>query len=128
VYVTSGQPRQQTVLIVEDDAILRSILAACLTDEGFAVLTAETGEEALAIASTVGDQPGLVVIDVLLPKMDGLDLASRLACLKPSSPPILFISGVSPHRDMPGPLLVKPFGPTAFLEQVGRMLPTVQHH
>jgi DNA-binding response OmpR family regulator len=119
---------RHTVLIVEDDAILRSILAACLTDEGFAVLTAETGEEALAIASTVADRLGLVVIDVLLPKMDGLDLASCLACLKPSSPPILFISGVSPHRSMPGPLLVKPFGPTAFLEQVGRVLPSVQHH
>lgn len=117
--------RRQTVLIVEDDAMLRGILAASLADEGFAVLTAENGEQALAITSTLDEQLGLVVADVLLPGMDGLELASRLACLKPS-PPVLFISGVRPHQSMPGPVLAKPFGPSAFLEQVGRMLPSVQ--
>lgn len=123
----STQSRKQTVLIVEDDAMLRGILAASLLDEGFAVLTAENGEEALAIASALDEQLGLVVTDVLMPGMDGLELASRLASLKPS-PPLLFISGVSAHRNLPGPVLVKPFGPGAFLEQIGRMLPSIQHH
>lgn len=122
----SGQLRKQTVLIVEDDAMLRRILAEALAEEGFAVLTAEDGEEALAIASTLHEQLGLVVTDILLPVMDGLDLADHLARLDPA-PPVLFISGITPDRDVPGPLLAKPFGPSAFLEQVNRILPAAQH-
>jgi DNA-binding response OmpR family regulator len=118
--------RKQTVLIVEDDAMLRGILAESLAAEGSAVLTADDGEAALAIASTV-EQPGLVVTDLLLPGMDGWDLASQLGSLKPS-PPVLFISGVRTVRPIPGPVLLKPFGPGAFLGQVHRILPSFQQH
>jgi DNA-binding response OmpR family regulator len=124
--MTSGQSRNQTVLLVEDDAMLRGILAQALADEGFAVLTAETGEQALAIASRLDGQLSLVVTDVLLPEMDGLDLAAGLASLK-APPAVLFISGMTASQDMPGPLLAKPFGPSAFLKQVARMLPSAQH-
>jgi CheY-like chemotaxis protein len=116
-----GQSRKRTVLLVEDDAMLRSILAEALAQEGFAVLTAENGEQALAIASPLGRQLDLVVTDVLLPVMDGLELADHLAGLKPP-PAVLFISGITTHRDVSGPVLAKPFGPTAFLEQVARLI------
>ena len=99
----------------------RSILAEALAQEGFAVLTAEDGEQALAIASTLAGQLDLVVTDVLLPVMDGLELAAQLACLMPP-PPVLFISGIATPRDVPAPVLAKPFGPTAFLEQVARLI------
>jgi CheY-like chemotaxis protein len=122
-----GQSRKQTLLLVEDDAMLRSILAEALADEGYAVLTAEDGEQALAIASTLEGQLGLVVTDIRLPVMNGLELADRLACLKPP-PPVLFISGVTVDQNVSGPLLAKPFGPSAFLEQVARLLPIVKHH
>jgi CheY-like chemotaxis protein len=122
----SGQLPKQTVLVVEDDPMLRGILAEALSSEGHAVLTAGNGEEALAIAGTLIGQLGLVVTDVLLPVMDGLELADRLACLNPA-PPVLFISGVRTKRVLPGPVLSKPFGPEAFLAQVGRLLSTVQH-
>jgi DNA-binding response OmpR family regulator len=125
--MSSVRLRRQTVLIVEDHAMLRGILAESLADEGYAVLTAEDGEQALAIAGTLEGRLGLVITDVLLPVMDGLELAARLACLE-SPPPVLFISGVTTARSVPGPMLAKPFGPTAFLEQVARMLPSVQHH
>jgi DNA-binding response OmpR family regulator len=46
----------KTVLLVEDDAILRGILAQALMDEGLHVLTAEDGEQALAIASSLRNQ------------------------------------------------------------------------
>ena len=124
--MTSGQSRNQTVLLVEDDAMLRGILAEALAADGFAVLTAETGEQALAIARTLDGQLALVVTDILLPEMDGLDLAADLASLK-APPAVLFISGVTPKQDMPGPLLAKPFGPSAFLKQIVGMLPSVQH-
>jgi CheY-like chemotaxis protein len=121
------ESRQQMVLVVDDDAMLRELLARVLVEEGFAVLTAEDGEQALAIASTLDGRLGLVVTDIRMPGMDGLELADHLACFKPP-PPVLFISGFSADRNIPGPVLTKPFGPTAFIEQVGRMLPSVQHH
>ena len=122
-----GQSRKQTLLLVEDDALLRSILAEALAEEGYAVLTAEDGEQALAIASTLEGQIGLVVSDIRLPVMNGLELADRLARLKPP-PPVLFISGVTADQNVSGPLLAKPFGPSAFLEQIARLLPIVKHH
>jgi CheY-like chemotaxis protein len=125
--MTSGQPPKHTVLVVEDDPILRNILAEALAGEGHAVVTAWNGEEALTIASTLVGQLALVVTDILLPVMDGIDLADRLACLNPA-PPVLFISGVKTERVVPGPVLSKPFGPTAFLEQVGRLLSNARHH
>jgi two-component system cell cycle sensor histidine kinase/response regulator CckA len=120
--VSSEQSRLDVVLLVEDDAILRGILAQTLTDEGYRVLTAEDGEQALALASSLAGQLALVVTDVLLPEMDGLDLAAHLSSLE-SPPSVLFISGIRERREMPGPVLAKPFGPFAFLEQVARLLP-----
>ncbi len=119
------ESRRQTILVVEDDAILRGILAEALTDEGYVVLTADDGEPALAISSTL--RLDLVVTDLLLPVMDGLELADRLSRLE-APPPVLFISGVISKRSVPGPVLTKPFGPSAFLEQVAHMLPSAQHH
>jgi DNA-binding response OmpR family regulator len=124
--VSLEQSRQNVVLLVEDDNMLRNILAQALADEGFPVLTAEDGEEALAIASSMDGHLALVVTDILLPEMDGLDLAARLASLT-APPPVLFISGIRGRRDVPGPVLAKPFGPSAFLEQVTRMLSVGRH-
>jgi CheY-like chemotaxis protein len=86
-----------------------------------------TANKALTIASTLGAPLDLVVTDILLPAMDGLELASHLARRRPP-PAVLFVSGIGTDRDVPGPLLAKPFGPTAFLEQVGRLLLLVKHH
>jgi two-component system, cell cycle sensor histidine kinase and response regulator CckA len=120
------QSRAKAVLLVEDDAMLRGILAETLAAEGFPVLLAENGEQALAIASSLDGQLALVVTDVLLPEMDGLELAAGLASLA-TPPPILFISGILEGRDVPGPVLPKPFGPSVFLEQIARMLPVGPH-
>ena len=104
--------------------MLRGILAEALSSEGHEVLTAWNGEDALAMASTLGGQLALVVTDVFLPKMDGLELADRLAGLDPR-PGLLFISGARTNLVVPGPVLTKPFGPTAFLQEVGRVLSSV---
>ena len=125
--MTPPESRKQMVLVVDDDAMLRELLARVLVEEGYDVLTAEDGEQAIAIASTLDGRLGLVVTDILLPAMDGLELAARLAYLKPP-PPVMFISGFTDDRDVPGPMLAKPFGPAAFIEQVGRTLLSVQHH
>ena len=61
-----------TLLIVEDDSTVRETLALNLRSEGYTVETAEDGEMALEKARLVN--PDLVVLDVMLPKLDGLTL------------------------------------------------------
>jgi len=113
----------RTVLLVDDDPLLRELLEQALVGAGHTVLTAADGVQALAIARTEGCRIALVVTDILMPEMDGLELASRLAELDPA-PPVLFISGLgSAVLDrIPGPLLEKPFRPDQLLNTVERML------
>ncbi|MBV9867320.1 MAG: response regulator [Abitibacteriaceae bacterium] len=67
---------QKTILIVEDNQNQRALYAEELSDEGYNVLTAADGREALA---TVKDnRPDLVILDINMPVMDGLDTLSQL--------------------------------------------------
>jgi len=64
------------ILIVEDDAILLLTLADNLIQEGFDVIKAKDGEEGLATA--LCEHPDLILLDILLPKMDGFTLLKKL--------------------------------------------------
>jgi CheY-like chemotaxis protein len=70
---------------------------------------------------TVGDQVAAVVTDLRMPRMDGWALAQALRRHDPP-PPILFISGFNDQRELPGPLLEKPFRPDVFLAAVHQLL------
>jgi CheY-like chemotaxis protein len=65
-----------TVLVVDDDPVILQLLQVNFEMEGFRVLTASDGDEALRQARS--KQPDIVVSDVMMPKVDGLELASRL--------------------------------------------------
>lgn len=67
----------KSILVVEDDEDLRESLRENLEDEGFEVLTATQGEEALELL-TSRDRPGLILLDMMMPIMDGKELLSRL--------------------------------------------------
>jgi len=114
------------LLVVDDDAGLRAILARTLADAGYQVLTAADGEEALALAGALQGQLGLVITDIQMPVMDGLVLADRLAHLS-APPPVLFISGFADGHEIPGPYLSKPFQPSVLLEAVGRIVSAPTH-
>jgi two-component system cell cycle sensor histidine kinase/response regulator CckA len=115
-----------TLLVDDDDAGLRAILARTLADAGYQVLTAADGEEALALAGALQGQLGLVITDIQMPVMDGLALADRLAHLS-TPPPVLFISGFADGFEIPGPYLAKPFQPSVLLEAVGRIMSAPAH-
>ncbi len=66
----------KTILIVEDDIELRDALQTALTYEKFSVLTADNGETGLAIA--LKEHPDLILLDVIMPKMDGLTTLRHL--------------------------------------------------
>jgi two-component system, OmpR family, response regulator MtrA len=71
-----------TLMLVEDDARIREALRLALTDEGYHVLEAGTGEQALdrlaKAASNQGPAPEVVLLDLMLPGMDGLQVCSRI--------------------------------------------------
>ena len=89
----SRKPGQgRTVLVVEDEDAIREMIAKMLRQDGYAVLEAGDGEQAIAIASRHGGPLDAVVTDVLLPKKDGLEVARQVLAARPDLH-LLFISG-----------------------------------
>ena len=69
-------PRQATILIVDDEPRNRSLLEALLQPEGYLTVTTNSGEEALAMVAE--KPPDLILLDVMMPGMDGYDVAAKL--------------------------------------------------
>ncbi len=101
---------QSTILVVDDEMPLRRYMARVMADEGYRVLTAADGIEALAVLQMSGSRVDLVITDVLMPLMTGPELAAQLAAQQ-LPPPVLFVSGGHSLGDVPGPTLHKPFLP-----------------
>ena len=80
-----------TVLVVDDDAAVRKLAARILDRQGFRVLEAEDGEEALGAARSA-DRVDLLLSDLVLPRLNGEDLARRLRSASPGLP-VIFMSG-----------------------------------
>jgi CheY-like chemotaxis protein len=75
---------KETILIVEDEEVLRSFSSEMLTDLGYDVLTACNGEEALVLFAENHDIINVVVSDMIMPKMSGLELFSELKTINPA--------------------------------------------
>jgi DNA-binding NarL/FixJ family response regulator len=74
-------PPKRKILIIDDDKAILQLLADDLTERGFAVATAQTGEEGLAAIAR--DAPDLILCDILMPSMSGLEVLSRSSRLMP---------------------------------------------
>ena len=74
--VATHQPRDKSVLVVDDDPNIRSLLHQELTEAGYSVRLAEDGRKALALIRE--QTPGLVILDVMMPEMNGFDVAAVL--------------------------------------------------
>ena len=83
------------VLVVEDDQGIRQIIKHNLVRESFTVFEAEDGVEGLAVAQD--NNPDLVILDVEMPKMDGIDFCLRLREF--STIPVIFLSGKKDEQD-----------------------------
>jgi len=81
---------QDRILVIDDEASIRSSLQGILEDEGYAVKTAETGEAGLALLKT--QNFGLILLDIWLPEMSGLDVLKQIRTLE-ERPQVVVISG-----------------------------------
>src|SRR5687767_9119944 len=88
-----SQPK--TILIVDDELKMRAILSRWLTRHGFSVLEAECGEAALRICKEFEGPIHLLLVDVVMPGMSGVELAPRIMTLRPDIKVIL----MSGYRD-----------------------------
>lgn len=119
----------ETVLLVEDDPSLRALAARVLRYQGYKVLEATSGHEAIGIArENVQEKIPLLLTDVVMPCMGGKELVKRMKTLHPEIR-VLFISGYTDHAITyhaglkPGtPFLQKPFSPTALAKKVREVL------
>jgi two-component system, cell cycle sensor histidine kinase and response regulator CckA len=94
----SADKRPATVLVVEDDEMLRRLLSGILTREGYRVLSAESGPHALEIsAAPANDSISFLIADLHLPGISGVALASELRATRPELK-ALFISGTTQER------------------------------
>ncbi|MCC6406937.1 MAG: MASE1 domain-containing protein [Planctomycetes bacterium] len=89
---THRVPESGTILVVEDEDIVRELITWALRQAGFTVLDAENGERALEVARTTQGTIDLLVSDVVMPGMGGRVLAQRLRELRPGLR-VLFVSG-----------------------------------
>ncbi|UOP10459.1 response regulator [Pseudomonas palleroniana] len=112
-----------TILVVEDDAIVRMLIVDVLEELEFCVLEAADAGEALAVVNT-DKAIHLMMTDVGLPDMDGKELATRVRQLRPTLP-ILFASGYAENIDVPEGMQVigKPFSIDQLRDKVKSMLP-----
>ena len=118
--------QQPTILLVDDEEFLRRLLARVLGGAGFDVIEAENGAAGLRAAVGLDGALSLVVTDIHMPVMNGIEFARELRPHHPAVP-VLFITGRDPGiADDPacfdGHLLRKPFRSETFLAAVGRLL------
>jgi DNA-binding response OmpR family regulator len=113
------------ILLVDDDATLLSVLSRHLTREGFAVRTASGGPAALASLSQ--SWPALVVVDLMMPGMDGFELSQRIK--RTADLPIIVLSAVDADETKIDALqhfaedyVVKPFSPDELVARIQRVL------
>jgi CheY-like chemotaxis protein len=118
----------ETILLSEDDTLVRSTVAGMLRRAGYHVVEASNGTEALQICEHSSADIALVITDVIMPRMNGRELADRLHILKPTLR-VLYISGYSEnvvvHQGMVDSginYLQKPFTAEMLLPKVREVL------
>ena len=118
----------ETILLVEDDEAVRSVTRRALLRFGYHVLSASRGLEALEMASSYKDTIDLLLTDIMMPGMNGVEVAAAVSRLRPGLL-VFFMSGYA-DQDLvrqgllePGThFLQKPFTPQELAERIRRIL------
>jgi len=119
---------QETVLVVEDQAVVRRYAAAALRTFGYQVIEAENAEEALQVCERENERIDLILTDVVMPGLSGRELADRLKKRRPGIK-VMFMSGYTDDAilrrgdlEKDAEFIQKPFGPDQLAVKVREML------
>jgi DNA-binding response OmpR family regulator len=124
--------QKPTILLVDDEQKVLELITFRLQLLGYRVITAQSGEDALALVET--QRPDLIILDVTMPGLDGLTVCSRLKKSEASSAiPILMLTGRSEVEDVNKAMIagaddyvVKPYDPAILQMKIRRQLGTVK--
>jgi CheY-like chemotaxis protein len=117
-------------MLAEDDGAVRRLARDVLTNQGYTVLDARDGEEALQLARQYSGPIHLLIADVVMPGLSGRELSARVSVDRPDIR-VLYTSGYTENLMMRAgfveglPLLPKPFLPADLLRRVGEILGAV---
>jgi len=118
----------ETILIAEDDRDVRDLIESLLNDHGYSTLAATNGDEALKIASTHPVPIHLMITDVVMPNLNGSDVARKLTATRPAMK-VLYVSGYTDDAivhhgilDKDVHFLQKPFNTVELLRRVRQIL------
>jgi CheY-like chemotaxis protein len=118
----------ETVLVVEDEEIVRELVCEVLEEHGYNVICAADGIEALDVAEDFDGDIHLLVTDVIMPNMNGHELAGKLCALRPDMK-VLYVSGYSDSEigdhgtlDPRYELLQKPFTPQTLARKIREVI------
>jgi CheY-like chemotaxis protein len=116
---------RRPILVVDDDAGIRELLRALLEGEGFEVLCATDGDEALALAAA---GPALILLNLRMPRMDARGFAAGYRATPGARAPIILVSGAPELTDEAALLgvdyLAKPFDLEDVLRVIRKNLPS----
>lgn len=135
-YSRKAPSQGETVLLVEDDVDLRKLAKDILVLEGYRVLESATPQDALGFARSKDLAIDLLLTDLVMPRMNGKDLADAILLLRPELK-VMYMSGYAPEYLMPDFSLIsepnfleKPFSPAKLLSKVRSALdaPMVEKH
>ncbi|MFQ6027925.1 MAG: response regulator, partial [Dehalococcoidia bacterium] len=120
---------QETVLLVEDEGSVRTMVATMLRDRGYKVLETANGYDALRMAQDhASEEIHLLLTDIVMPQMGGVELASRFSSVRPDTK-VLFTSGYPEEpiiqQGLPGETVAfiqKPFVPSVLSQKVREVL------
>jgi two-component system, OmpR family, alkaline phosphatase synthesis response regulator PhoP len=118
---------KRRVLVVEDEKDIRELVRFHLQEEGYEVIEAESGEDALRRVAT--DRPALVVLDLMLPGVDGLEVCRRLRAAPGAALPVIMLTAKAAEVDRVLGLeigaddyVTKPFSPRELVARVRAVL------
>ena len=118
-------PENTVILLAEDDLLVRNLVQLMLAKEGFILLSASDGQQALELFEAFKDPIHLLLTDIRMPRLDGLTLAERVRALRPETK-IIIMSGDTAvtirEHNVPDAFLRKPFVPPILLKCIQRVL------
>ena len=125
-------PRKQTILLVEDEVIVRELMYGVLEREGYEVLACGHPAEGITVSKRLGRQIDLLLTDMDMPEMNGREMADRIHAILPQLP-VEFISGSGEHAltqggwlDAEVEYLQKPFTFQALKQKVAKVLKNLE--